>query len=423
MFGNSDKLVSFDEVSLFTNVPLTETIDIITNYVYKGNNVPPFSKLVFKRMLKLATGGLFSYNGKLYRQIDGVTMGNPLGPTLANFFLAHIENQIFSKTDPSHPKLYLRYVDDIFVVFPSETDFMKFLNILNSQHKNLQFTYELGNSTLAFLDTNISIVNADFESWVYRKETNTNVILNESAICPIQWKSGLVNCFLNRAWTICSNYKRFHEEVSNLGNIFKLNGYPELFFQKLVKRFLDKKYTKSTPVINEDKDKSYMLMIPYVGKPSLIFKQKISELVKKSYDVNLRCVFNSFKVKNYFSLKCRSSPFLATNLVYKFTCQCDTDITYIGETNRHIGIRAGEHLDLSKPGKVSPIGKHISSCEVCFTKLSQGALTFKDFEILKQCRSKFDAEINEALLVKKFRPKINTQLFKSGAGFTLKVFS
>ena len=62
---------------------------------------------------------------------------------------------------------------------------MKFLDILNNQHKNLKFTFELGNSTLDFLDTNISIVNADFGSWVYRKETETNVILNESAVCPI----------------------------------------------------------------------------------------------------------------------------------------------------------------------------------------------------------------------------------------------
>jgi hypothetical protein len=66
---------------------------------------------------------------------------------------------------------------------------------------------------------------------------------------------------------------------------------------------------------------------------------------------------------------------------------------------------------------IFPVGKHISSCEACFTKLTEGALTFKDFEILKQCRSKFDAEIHEALLIKKLRPKINTQLFKSGAGF------
>ena len=87
-------------------------------------------------------------------------------------------------------------------------------------------------------------------------------------------------------------------------------------------------------------------------------------------------MFSSFKVKNFFSLKCRSSPFLAANLVYQFTCQCDTDTTYIGETNRHIGIRAGEHLDLTKPGKISAVGKHISSCKACFTKLTQGALTF-----------------------------------------------
>ena len=50
------------------------------------------------------------------------------------------------------------------------------------------------------------------------------------------------------------------------------------------------------------------------------------------------CVTNSFK-NNYFLLKCRSPSFLATNMVYKFNCQ-------IGKTNRHIGVRAGEHLDL-----------------------------------------------------------------------------
>ena len=79
---------------------------------------------------------------------------------------------------------------------------MKFLDVLNSQHTNLRFTFEIGNSTLAFLDTHNSIENANFESWVYRKKTNTNVILNDTDVCPIQWKSGLVNCLLNRAWTI-----------------------------------------------------------------------------------------------------------------------------------------------------------------------------------------------------------------------------
>ena len=114
-------------------------------------------------------------------------------------------------------------------------------------------------------------------------------------------------------------------------------------------------------------------MIPYVGKPSLIFKKKMSEIVKEMYDVKLKCVFTSFKVKDYFSLKCRSSPFLASDVVYEFTCQCDTDKFYLGETDRHIGIWGGEHLDLEKK-QVSAVGTHIQNCEGCFEKLEKGLL-------------------------------------------------
>ena len=97
---------------------------MITDYLYYKNNAnkPPFTKLVFKNMLKLATGGFFMYNGKLYTQIDGVTMGSPLGPTLANFFLAHLESKLFLKNEQMHPNLYLRYVDDVFSVFPIYVD-------------------------------------------------------------------------------------------------------------------------------------------------------------------------------------------------------------------------------------------------------------------------------------------------------------
>ena len=44
-------------------------------------------KHAFIKLMKLATQGmLFLYNGELFKQIDGVAMGSPLGPTLANFF-------------------------------------------------------------------------------------------------------------------------------------------------------------------------------------------------------------------------------------------------------------------------------------------------------------------------------------------------
>ena len=125
----SDCMISFDVVSLFTNVPLIETIDIISDYLYKSKSKPAFSKLVFKELLNIATSGIFMYNGRLYRQVDGVTMGSPLGPTISNFCLAHLENEPLS-VSKFKPELYLRYVDDIFCVFRDQSTYESFSNNL-----------------------------------------------------------------------------------------------------------------------------------------------------------------------------------------------------------------------------------------------------------------------------------------------------
>ena len=112
-------MVNFDVVSLFTNVPLTETINLIADYVYAETNdsIPPFTKDIFIKLINLATKGLSLYKEVLYQQIDGVTMGSPLGPTWSNFFMANLENKLLQKESDTNPKLYLRYVDDIFAIF------------------------------------------------------------------------------------------------------------------------------------------------------------------------------------------------------------------------------------------------------------------------------------------------------------------
>ncbi|CAF3447999.1 unnamed protein product [Rotaria sp. Silwood1] len=78
------KMVSFDIASLYTNVPLTETIDIILKHLYDGHAKPPtISREDMKELLDLATEkSHFLFNGQLYDQIDGVSMGSPLAPLL-----------------------------------------------------------------------------------------------------------------------------------------------------------------------------------------------------------------------------------------------------------------------------------------------------------------------------------------------------
>ena len=60
----------------------------------------------------------FSFNDVMYRQVDGVAMGSPLGPILANIFVGFNEMKLFNKVN--RPLMYYRYVDDTFAVFKDE---------------------------------------------------------------------------------------------------------------------------------------------------------------------------------------------------------------------------------------------------------------------------------------------------------------
>ena len=318
----------------------------------------------------------------------------------------------------TNPRLYLRYIDDIFCVFSKNVDFKSFLNILNSQHKNLKFTYEEGNQCIPFLDTKITLNNGNFESLVYRKATNTDVLLNFEALCPINWKIGLVKGVFHRAWNICSSYVNFNIEIEKLFVIFMKNGYPKNLLHSILKKFL---YSKFETCDSKDiSDFKFWIKIPYVGKPSLKFKNDIVKLFKSNLNIDISCVFVSFKVGHYFSLKCDTPKALKSKVVYKFSCLRDAEKFYIGKTKRHLAVRVLEHIDLEKnKDKETAIFNHIKNCSDC----NNTNLSINNFEILTHCKSDFEAKINEAMLIQKFKPILNDKLFESGKSFLLNVYN
>ena len=84
---------SLDVDSLFTNIPLDETIDICINQLFENTDtVQDFTKSELKQLLSLVTKECyFIFNGLLYKQNDGVAMGSSLGPFLANTILSYHE--------------------------------------------------------------------------------------------------------------------------------------------------------------------------------------------------------------------------------------------------------------------------------------------------------------------------------------------
>ena len=414
-----DKMVSFDVESLFTNVPLKETIDLIAEHIYATKMHPEFSKTVFKNMMKTATQGYFLFKDSLYQQVDGVTMGSPLGPTVANFFLAHLENKILQTDCKNKPALYLRYVDDIFAIFRHDQGHDLFLNTLNKQHPNIRFTVEEQKETLPFLDVEIKLNNSDFDSWLWRKKTHTGLLLNFTAVTPFKWKTGLIICLCNRAWEICSTSTLFKQEIEKLRNMFIKNNYPIDFFNKIVEKFWQTKHSNSIEN-KEERTFDFMIKIPYIGKKSIEFGKKISVLFKDEFDIKVNTVFTSFKVKTFFQLKTRTPEFLRNHIIYKFTCPCDTGSSYIGVTSRPWCERIQEHLGFKKSGDQSAIKKHLDICQKCFEETRVNGSNH--FKILRECKNKYEAQINEALMIKRNTPKLNKQQHNNGTSFVLRIF-
>ena len=115
LFDEGYRFVSFDVTSLFTNAPLNRTIKIILKCIYEDKVIHTtlrnrkMKKLVIDSCTKIA----FSFNNKIYKQLDGVSMGSPLGPVLANIIMIEFEKIIVKDlVDKSLIKVYMRYVDD-----------------------------------------------------------------------------------------------------------------------------------------------------------------------------------------------------------------------------------------------------------------------------------------------------------------------
>ena len=403
------KLVSFDVVSLFTNVPLQEVIDKACDYVYRDDSTskPSYDRVHFKKLLHFATSGLFLYKDDVYRQTDGVAMGSPLGPTLANLFLASMESDWLSNANaPIH---YFRYVDDIFAIFDANHDTSElFLSFLNSRHQNLKFTMESGPSTLAFLDTHITISDTGKDISVYRKPTHTGLLMNFSSYSPKQWKRSLIYCMLHRAHSICSSFTTLNQEFIFLCKMFTDNGYPQRLFYSVVQKFITN-LNNPRHTTNASVDNKHCLIVPYFGQASEILKKRIKSLCSK-YEVDAKVIFKPFKVANYFSLKTRCPKPLKSNVVYQFTCSGDQNVSYIGKTKRHLVSRIREHLS---PTSNSAVFEHVATCNC--------PCTADNFNILATCSSPLELSIAEAIHIRELKPSLNVSLHNQGQSFFLKL--
>ena len=275
-------MVSYDVCSLFTNVPLAETIEIISKSLFPNSTsiFNGFNIGSFRKLLELAVIDThFIFNNKVFKQIDGMAMGSPLGPTFANIFMCHLENIYLSQCPSAFkPVFYKRYVDDTFVLFKEKHHADLFLDFINSYHQNIQFTMEQeSNNCLSFLDIMVYRQNNQFLTGIFRKKTFTGLGLNFFSHCPFSFKLNSCKTLLSRAFTLTSSWFKFHEEVMFLKSYFNKNCYPSFLFDKILNKFLDGIFKPCLPTHDVPKKQMYV-SLPFVYNYSDV-KRKLTRFL------------------------------------------------------------------------------------------------------------------------------------------------
>ena len=400
ILDDEEVVVSLDIVSLFTNVPLQESIDYTVDLLYSTPHSPPgINRETFKELLEMVSKDVIMLTHRgYYRQVDGVAMGSSVGPLLANIFVSRYDSEL-----ASFSKFYFRYVDDVIRTLRKGGE-KYLLDLANTMHENLKFTLERPDNKngIVFLDMQIRRDDdGRLAAQWYRKETDTGVLLNFHSLSPNLYKRSLVAGMVHLIMMTTSTWTRFSESLREAHQILRNNQYPQHFIERITNLTLEKiitannavrrKNIKTSPTKTSTPALCTMMPIEYRGKVSEDFKQKLDKLLPGSL-----FYFVSIKMRSKIChLKTQIPPSFKSRVIYQIQCPACAG-TYIGQTVRHLSTRLKEH-----GMKNAPVNLHFHSCKQ--------TLTEDDAVILDSHQDPTTLLSLEAVYIKRKKPILNTK--------------
>jgi hypothetical protein len=339
--NENDKLVSFDVVSLFTRVPVTEAIEVISRRLLEDETLdertvlPPGDICSLTNMCIKST--YFQFGESFYEQLDGAAMGSPLSPIVANIYMEELETMALNSTI-QRPRMWRRYVDDTFVIWPyDDTALRDFHQHLNKQNPAIQFTIEEETEgKIPFLDVLVTRDGRRMKTSVYRKPTHTGRYINYSSHHHPRVMKGVIQRLRDRAHNICDEELK-HEELKHLERVFTANGYPKPFTRRTLNQSSRRNEQEPPVAEGEEEEKKKLLLLPYI--------KGVSENIDRvCAPLGVRSVFKSHNTLRQLLMRVKSKipDDQMKGVVYEVPC-ADCNGVYIGETGRNLKMRLKEH--------------------------------------------------------------------------------
>ena len=415
-------LVTMDVTSLYTSIPNQQGMDAVLDHINDDPTAPIPQRYMEKLMDLILKRNHFEFNGKLYLQTGGTAMGTRFAPSFANIFMGKFEQNLLQLYDKPI-RLWLRFIDDIFLVFEHGVDELdRFVNLANSQVDSIKFTVEHNPDSIVFLDTRVKKDprTHNLYTTLYLKPTDTRDFLHFASSHPRRQKTGGPYGQFLRIRRICTRDWDFNLEARALFLAYQRRGYPKSTLEEaLYKASQFSQDDLLTPKKKSPEDRTVIALEfhpanPHVfqsvrkywpllsssrtvghlySKPPLCANRRSPNLRDKlvsatcNYPPALRaqphkpknttcatitcryCVMmnKNETIKSSFldityqaKLLCRVSC-LSTNVIYLITClKCECQ--YVGETKRQLRRRMYEHLKtIQEHGKPGTLSTPVSS--------------------------------------------------------------
>ena len=244
---------TLDVCNLYTMIPQIDGVLSFKKMLDKLN-LKHVSGLSTETIIKLSRyvlqNNYFTYNSRYYHQIRGGAMGSPLTLTMANCYMYFYELDIIKQITNSGG-LYMRYIDDIFIVINWPTRHLhKQINTWNNFDVNIKLNPHVDQS-VNFLDITIENKNGQLFTKVYHKPSHEPYFLPYNSIHPLHIKKNIPFAMLLRSIKYCSTFEAYLDERETIRMALLLNKYPNNFIDNQFNRIFTK-YNINTHLTHEN---------------------------------------------------------------------------------------------------------------------------------------------------------------------------
>ena len=181
-----------DVKSLYINIPNNEGISAVRSYL-EQSTIKHLLPVIISFLGLILTLNNFIFNDINFLQTNGASMGTKCAPTYANLFMGKFEEMYILPKLIGKSILYLRYIDDIFLIWKgSEEELKHFINYINQVHPKIKFDIQYSYKEINFLDTKVQITNnGQLQTTLYKKPTDRQSFLHKKSYHPPSTKQSI----------------------------------------------------------------------------------------------------------------------------------------------------------------------------------------------------------------------------------------